>query len=67
MTIEEAGKSYDIAMYYDYDKVEELWGWTWAVECGYQCWDIPTQTQPSVKEISNPSSKHGQDRPSDLG
>lgn len=39
MTIEEAGKNYGIAMYYDYDEAEELGGWTWAVECGYQCWD----------------------------
>lgn len=26
-------------MYYGYDENEELWGWTWAVECGYQCWN----------------------------
>lgn len=57
MTIEEAGKSYDIAMYYDYDKVEELWGWTWAVECGYQCWDSkhtyadPTECQKNLESF----------------
>lgn len=39
MKIKEAGKNYGIAMYYEYDEAEELGGWTWAVECGYQCFN----------------------------
>jgi len=32
MTLDEAGKNYGIALYYDD-------GWSWAVECGYQNFD----------------------------
>lgn len=66
MTIQEAGKNYDVSMNYWYDEDADLWGWAWTLNCGYQCWDSK-YTQPSAKRISNPSSKHGQDQPSDLG
>lgn len=39
MTIKEVGKDYGVAMYYGYDGENDIWGWTWALECGYQCWD----------------------------
>ena len=39
MTIQEAGKNYDVSMNYWYDEDADLWGWTWTLNCGYQCWD----------------------------
>lgn len=39
MTIQEAGKNYDVSMNYWYDEDADLWGWAWTLNCGYQCWD----------------------------
>ena len=39
MTIQEAGKNYDVSMNYWYDEETDLWGWAWTLNCGYQCWD----------------------------
>lgn len=38
MTIQEAGKNYDVSMNYWYDEEADLWGWAWTLNCGYQCW-----------------------------
>lgn len=39
MTIKEAGKNYEVSMNYWYDEDSDLWGWSWTLNCGYQCWD----------------------------
>lgn len=26
-------------MNYWYDEDSDLWGWSWTLNCGYQCWD----------------------------
>lgn len=52
MTIQEAGKNYDVSMNYWYDEEADLWGWAWTLNCGYQCWvaNIHIKTLPNVRE-----------------
>lgn len=48
MTIKEAGKNYEVSMNYWYDEDSDLWGWSWTLNCGYQCWDSKyTYADPS--------------------
>lgn len=38
MTLQEAGKQYDIVLYYSFADKDNIIpdGWSWSVECGYQ-------------------------------
>lgn len=57
MTIQEAGKNYDVSMNYWYDEDADLWGWAWTLNCGYQCWDSkytyvdPTECQKNLESF----------------
>ena len=57
MTIKEAGKNYEVSMNYWYDEESDLWGWSWTLNCGYQCWDSkytyadPTECQKNLESF----------------
>lgn len=57
MTIKEAGKNYEVSMNYWYDEDSDLWGWSWTLNCGYQCWDSkytyadPAECQRSLESF----------------
>ncbi len=57
MTIKEAGKNYEVSMNYWYDEDSDLWGWSWTLNCGYQCWDSkytyadPTECQKNLESF----------------